>query len=103
MHSHDSDPEFGGDRLGDAWWAALAGRLLHPVQVEVIEALRCHGRPLSLRDLSMIVDEVEWVHLDYHMGRLRRLGALRFSGSHQADSVMDLRYELVEEGRGPRQ
>lgn len=64
--------------------------------MEVIEALRYMGRPLSLRDLNEIVVEVEWVHLDRHIGRLRRLGALHFSGPHQADSVMDLRYELVD-------
>lgn len=98
MHSKDSSPEGGDGQLSDVWWATLAVRLLHPVQVQIIEALRCVGQPLSLRDLSEIVNDVEWVHLDYHIGRLRRLGALDFTGLRQGDSVMDVRYQLVPEG-----
>jgi DNA-binding transcriptional ArsR family regulator len=101
MHSQGSSP--GSDnQLSDAWWAALAVRLLHPVQIEIIEAMGRMGQPMSLRDLSGIVTDVEWVHLDYHVGRLRRLGALKFSGPRQGDSVMDVRYQLTSEGSSHR-
>lgn len=106
MRSQDSNPGFfGDDQLSDAWWATLAVCLLHPIQVQIIEVLRYMGRPLSLGDLSEIIDEVEWVNLDRHIGRLRRIGVLRFSGPQRADSVLDLRHELLDwqgPGRGIR-
>ena len=87
--------------LSDAWWAALVADLLHPVQVEVIEACRYIGQPLTVRDLSEIVDVVEAVHLDYHVGRLRRLRVLGQGALRKGKDFMDVPYELVVE-RGSR-
>jgi hypothetical protein len=100
MHSQDSSPDHGDDQLSNAWWAALAACLLHPVQVQIIEAIRYIDLPLSLRDLNEIVNDVEWVRLDHHIGRLRKLGALGFAGSRTGDSAMDACYQLVVEGWG---
>lgn len=96
MHSQGSSPD--ENQLSAVWWATLAICLLHPVQVQIIEALRCVGRPLSLRDLSEIVNDVEWVHLDYHIGRLRKLGAVNSTGFQRGGSVMEVRYQLAPEG-----
>jgi DNA-binding transcriptional ArsR family regulator len=90
----DSKHDDGG-LVTDAWWAALVAELLHPRQVQVIEALRYIGQPLTVEDLSEIVDDVEPVHLDYHLGRLRKLGALDCGLARPGSGFMDVRYQLV--------
>jgi DNA-binding transcriptional ArsR family regulator len=98
----NGDTEHGDDSpISDAWWAALVADLLHPVQVQVIEAFRHIGQPLAVRDLSEVVDDVEPVHLDYHLGRLRRLGVLNCGLVQPGTGFMDVRYRLVAE-RGRR-
>lgn len=95
----NGDTKHGDDiPIADAWWAALAAKLLHPVQVQVIEAFRHIGQPLTVRDLSEIVDSVEPVHLDYHVGRLRRLGAVDCRLVQAGTGFMDVAYQLVVEG-----
>jgi DNA-binding transcriptional ArsR family regulator len=87
----------------DAWWAALVADLLHPVQVQIIEALRCIDQPLTVGDMSEMVDDVEPVHLDYHVGRLRRLGVLICRPGPPGSGFMDVRCKLaVERGRRGR-
>jgi DNA-binding transcriptional ArsR family regulator len=83
--------------ISDAWWAALAADLLHPIQVQVIEAIQYIDQPLTVRDLSQIVDDIEPVHLDYHLGRLRRLGVLDRGLIRPGTEFMDVRYRLVVE------
>lgn len=96
----NGDTEHGdGIPISDAWWAALAADILHPVQVQIIEAFRYIDRPLRVRDLSEIVDSVEPVHLDYHLGRLGRLGVLKCGHLRPDTGFMDVRYELVVEGK----
>jgi DNA-binding transcriptional ArsR family regulator len=92
----DSDSERGDSTpTSDAWWAALVADLLHPIQVQIIEAFRHIGRPLTVRDLSEIVDDVEPVHIDYHLGRLRRLGALDCGVVKAGTVFMDVRFQLA--------
>jgi hypothetical protein len=87
-----------GEWRSDAWWAMLAGKLLHPIQVEIVETFSCVGLPLCVRDLAGVVDDIEPVNLDYHVGRLRNLGALQIARSSQAGKgFMDVYYELTPE------
>ena len=87
-----------GEWRSDAWWARLAGKLLHPVQVGIVEAFSCVGLPLCVRDLAETIDDVEPVNLDYHVGRLRNLGALRVARLPQTgQGFMDIYYELTPE------
>jgi DNA-binding transcriptional ArsR family regulator len=82
----------------DGWWAMLAVKLLHPVQVASIEAFSYIGLSLCIADLAEIVDEIDAVHLDYHLGRLRKLGALQLADSREAQKeFMEIRYRLTEE------
>jgi hypothetical protein len=91
----DSDKD---EWRSNAWWAMLAGKLLHPVQVASIEAFSYIGLPLCVRDLAEIIDETEAVHLDYHVGRLRNLGALEVAGFPQTGKdFVDIHYELTPE------
>lgn len=98
MQSKDKGESGRGEWRSDAWWAMLAGKLLHPVQVETVEAFSCIGLPLCVRDLAGIFDDVEPVNLDYHVGRLRRLGALDIARFPQTGKdFMDVYYELAPE------
>jgi DNA-binding transcriptional ArsR family regulator len=98
----NGDTEHGDDILiSDAWWAALAADLLHPIQVQVIEAFRHIGQPLTVQDLSEVVDDAEPGHLDHHLGRLRKLGVLNCGLVRPGTGFMDVRYRLVTE-RGRR-
>lgn len=79
----------------------LAGKLLHPVQVGIAEAFSCIGLPLCVRDLAEIIDDVEAVNLDYHVGRLRNLGALQVARFPQTGKgFMDIYYELNSRQKG---
>lgn len=82
------------------WWAMLAGKLLHPAQVASIEALSYIGLPLCIADLAEIAEDIDAVHLDYHVGRLRKLGALEFADALYASQkdFADVRYRLAPEG-----
>lgn len=81
------------------WWATLAGKLLHPAQVASIEALSYIGLPLRIADLAEIVEDIDAVHLDYHVGRLRKLGALELADPLYASQkdFADVRYRLAPE------
>lgn len=82
----------------DTWWAMLAVSLLHPVQVAIVEAFTYIGLPLCVADLAEIVDDIETVHLDYHVGRLRKIGALDFADSRHAPlGFMEMHYRLTPE------
>jgi hypothetical protein len=89
--------------LTDAWWAGIAVDLLHPVQVLIIEAFHLVDQPLSVRDISEVIEGVEAVNLDYHVGRLRTLRILDFADPNRSHpGFMDVRYQLVHERRPPR-
>jgi hypothetical protein len=54
-----------GDRVEDYFWATLAARVLHPVQVEIIEAMHWIDQPLSAADLAEVVNpRFKRSHLD---------------------------------------
>lgn len=87
-----------GEWRSDGWWAALAGEVLHPVQMGIVEAFICIGLELCVRDFAEIINGVEPVHLDYHVGRLRKVGALDFAGfPYAGKGFMDQRYKLTPE------
>jgi len=83
--------------VGDAWWAKRAKCFLHPIQVEIVEVFRRSDQPLSVRNLSDRFSDIEPVHLDRHVGRLKSLGALELSSRPPGGSFMDVRYRLVPE------
>jgi hypothetical protein len=67
-------------------------------QVGIVEAFSYVGLPLCIRDLAGIIDCVESVNLDYHVGRLRNLDALHIARFPQTGKdFMDVYYELTPE------
>lgn len=66
-----------GGQDGDFYWGAPAARLLHPVQVGIIEALRWIDRPLSATDLFHVFEGKRVApRIEYHLRRLTRLEAV---------------------------
>ena len=78
------------------FWAALATSLLHPVQLQIIEAMRWIDRPLSVSDLFQVFyREQRLPALAYHVQRLARVGALRPAGQrHPARGSIEKLYRL---------
>jgi predicted transcriptional regulator len=86
-------------------WASLARRLLHPVQVEAIEALRLSNQPLSARELAEVIEGAKADGLaHHHLRRLRTLGAIAVAKGPRSCDPTKIRYRLVTEpadGEGP--
>ncbi len=73
-----------GGGIPDGFWAALAARLLHPQQLQIIEALRWIDRPLSASELVQVFHrEQRLSSVAYHVRRLVALGALRPTGGRR--------------------
>jgi len=84
--------------LEDSWWAAVARRLLHRVQVEVIEAMQRTEGPMTARDLAKVIAGVEPGALaNHHLRRLRVLGVAEHAGGHAPRNSIDVPYRLVRE------
>jgi len=58
-------------------WEALVPLLVHPVKVEIIEALSWIGLPLSATDLDRILrGQIGVSLLSYHLRKLTEVGAI---------------------------
>lgn len=94
----DRDGDSGNVQIGDAWWAALAARLLHPVQVQIIEALSWIDEPLSASDLAEIVNaklrRSQFVH---HLRRLDRIDAIELAERPTLQNATSIRFRLSSE------
>lgn len=58
-------------------WSGLVPNVVHPMKVEIVEALAWIGRPLSARDLCDIFEgEYALSLISYHVNTLTGVGAL---------------------------
>jgi hypothetical protein len=74
----------GGSGVPDRFWTALIARLLHPLQVQIIEAMWWIGQPLSASQLVQVFcKEQRLSAVSYHVQRLADIGALRPSGQRR--------------------
>ncbi len=70
------------DAAPDAFWAELAVKLLHPIQLQIIEALIWIDMPLSASELVEVFHrEHRLSSIGYHVRRLYWLGALKPVGA----------------------
>jgi predicted MarR family transcription regulator len=93
-----------GEQNDDFCWATLAARLLHPVQVEIIESLRWIGRPLSATDFVYVFGgKRAGLRIEYHLRRLRKLGVVAPANVERGGlSAAERPYRLVNRPRsGP--
>lgn len=80
----------------DAWWAALARRAIHPVEVQIIEALAASETPLPVTDLrGGVSTRLKETQLVPHMRRLRHLQAVEAADARSGKRPIDICYRLV--------
>lgn len=85
-------------RVKDHLWATLVAGVLHPVQVEIMEALAWIDRPLSVEELAEIVGRPHHrPHIAHHLRRLRRIGAIRLAERWPLQGVVESRFQLALE------
>jgi predicted transcriptional regulator len=89
--------ENGDGQIGDLYWSALAARVLHPAQVEIIEALWWIDQPLSATDLVRVFEGHRvGVRIERRLRQLARLDAVALEDSGNARGPMGQRsYRLV--------
>jgi hypothetical protein len=76
-------------------WVALAARLLHPLQVEIIEAMSWIDQPLSAADLAEVVNPtLPWPHFVHHLRRLTRLKAIKPAERFTRRNMTTIRFRL---------
>jgi hypothetical protein len=81
-------------------WGALVASVLHPVDVQIIEALQWIEQPLSADDLIQMFDgKPSWAVVGHHLRRLAKLGAIRLAETPTAENITDIRYYLVRRPR----
>lgn len=77
-------------------WDALIGRLIHPTQVAIIEAMQWIDRPLSPVELVRVFDsEIALSSVAYHVRRLSELDVLKRTGMRQVRGAREHFYRLV--------
>ena len=90
-------PDLPGARVAeDFCWGELAARLLNPVQVEIIEALRWISEPLTAGDLEHVFGgEHPERRLEHHLRRLTGLEALMQVAKHDPSMPIARRAYLL--------
>lgn len=79
-------------------WATLVPLLVHPVKVEIIEAMAWIGLPLSATDLDRVLrGQVGVSLLSYHLRKLTEVGALKRVRQEQVRGAMQTFYALPDE------
>lgn len=92
-----------GEDTAGFCWAALVARALHPVDVQIIEALRWIEQPLSADDLTQLFDgEPSWAVVGHHIRRLSKLDAIGPAETTTTKNIPDIRYRLVQRPRDGR-
>jgi hypothetical protein len=81
-------------------WEALTARVLHPVDVQIVEAFQWIAQPLSANDLRQLFDDaVPWSSLRHHIRRLAKLNAIELDETPTIGNITDIRYRLVQRPR----
>lgn len=75
-------------------WEVLVPLVVHPMRVEIIEAMEWIGRPLAASELSLILDH-ELSHLSYHVNELVKLGVLREVHNKKVRGALKRFYRVV--------
>jgi hypothetical protein len=97
MQNRDSSPNGDdGGKVEDFRWAALVAHVLHPHDVQILEALGRTGRPLSAGDLSKLFDgDPSCAKVAHRLHRLSRFDAVELAATPTLRNVADIPYRLV--------
>lgn len=86
-----------GTKLRQFDWSALA-RVIHPLKVAIIEALRWTGEPLSSADLEKVFYcQFHLSTIAYHVRDLAKTGVLEAVGSRPRRGATETFYFFAEE------
>lgn len=81
------------------FWARLTGRLLHPVQMTIVEALLWIERPLSASEVTKILEgRVHLSGVAYHFRRLADLEVISPMRTKQVRGALKRPYRLTHPG-----
>lgn len=84
------------ERDEGVFWSALTGSVLHPVQLQIIEAMRWIDLPLSASQLVQVFDEEEPLsQVSYHVRALAARGAAKVVSQRAVRGTTEKRYRLV--------
>lgn len=76
-------------------WSRLVPRVVHPMQVGIVEAIAYVGVPLSAADLRRMFGEIHSVsHLSYHVTTLAGVGALSLAEERRLRGRFASYYEI---------
>jgi predicted MarR family transcription regulator len=75
-------------------WSELAPRLLHPMQVAIIEALLHMDRALSPVELSRMIEAGSLNNIAYHVRRLAKLDVLELTTTTPRRGAVEHHYRL---------
>jgi len=92
------DMEAAGGELRTFDWVALVPRLLHPVQVAIIEALTFVDRPLSATQMTEMFGVSAWYRgiISYHLAALERAGVIDVKATRQVRGAREKFYFFTE-------
>jgi DNA-binding transcriptional ArsR family regulator len=83
-------------------WDGLLAHLLHPTQLQIIEAMHWIYRPVSAGQLVQIFDRdrKDLSAMSYHLRRLKTLKIVRFSSVSRIRGARERLYTLTTNARG---
>jgi hypothetical protein len=82
-------------------WAMLVPRVVHPLQVAIVEALWWIDRPLSASELELVfVHQFGLSLISYHVQQLRKAGALEEVGREQVRGALKRLYFFASDESG---
>jgi hypothetical protein len=77
-------------------WDALIGRLMHPTQLAIVEAMLWVDRPLSPAQLVRVFNGgMQLSSVAYHVSRLADLGVLKLTGTRQVRGAVEHFFRLA--------
>jgi DNA-binding transcriptional ArsR family regulator len=80
-------------------WGALVPLLVHPVKVEIIEAMSWIGLPLSATDLDRVLrGQIGVSLLSYHLRKLTEVGAIERVRQEPVRGAVQSFYALANAG-----
>ena len=92
----DRDASTSEIQIDDSWWAGRVGRVLQPVEVQIIEALQWIDRPLSGGELCEVFEgQPQWIAFAHHVRRLSKLHVIQFAERPRPQNPLAIRYRLA--------
>lgn len=76
-------------------WESIIARVLHPTQVEIIEAIKYLGGPRSAAELTRCFGGPPLSSISYHIRHLAKIGALEKTGERRVRGAIENYYDLA--------